>query len=308
MVSLLVKVRDARWFQNTITLVILAAGVLVGIETYEELAARHAGLLHALDQIVIWVFVAEALLKIGAEGRRPWRYFLDPWNVFDFLIVAVVFLPIHVQYVLVLRLARLLRVLKLVRAVPRLQILVSALLKSMPSMAYVGLLLGLLFYVYGVAATFLFAKNDPIHFGSLPLSIQTLFGVVTLEGWVDLMYLNQYGCDAWEYPAGACLHPDPSPIGAPALFISLVFLGTMIVLNLFIGVIMNGMQAAQEENLKLDRVRREERSGEAPPGPADELAEVGREIASLQARLKALEARLREPAQGASPSAHTRGA
>jgi voltage-gated sodium channel len=121
------------------------------------------------------------VMKMGAEGSRPWRFFKEPWNVFDFVIVAVVFLPINSQYATVLRLARLLRVLRLVRAVPRLQILVGALLKAIPSMGYVSLLLFLVFYMYGVAAVFLFGKNDPFRFGDLPTALVTLFQVATAE-------------------------------------------------------------------------------------------------------------------------------
>ena len=138
------KITETSWFQNGITFVIIFAGILVGIETYQEFAARHGYIIHFLDQLVIWIFVAEVIIKMAAEGKKPWRYFLNPWNVFDFTIVAACFMPVDAQYVMVLRLARLLRVLKLVRALPKLQVLVGALLKSIPSMAYVSLLLLLL--------------------------------------------------------------------------------------------------------------------------------------------------------------------
>ncbi len=78
--------------------------------------------------------------------------------------MAAAFLPFASQYATVLRLPRLLRVLRLVRALPKLQLLVGALLKSIPSMAYVGILMFLLFYVYAVAGVFLWGENDPIHF------------------------------------------------------------------------------------------------------------------------------------------------
>src|SRR5687767_7399066 len=139
MAELLGRLAHSARFQHFVTAVILFAAVLVGLETSPELVSRFGALLHVLDQVVLGVFVLELVIKIGAEGRRPWRFFLDPWNIFDFVIVAVVFLPIQSQYVTVLRLARLLRVLRLIRAVPRLQILVSALLKSIPSMGYVSL-------------------------------------------------------------------------------------------------------------------------------------------------------------------------
>ncbi|MEL6343603.1 MAG: ion transporter, partial [Myxococcota bacterium] len=191
--------------------------------------------------------------KMGAEGRRPWRYFQDPWNIFDFTIVAVCFLPINAQYVAVLRLARLLRVLKLVRALPRLQVLVSALLKSIPSMGYVAMLLGLLFYVYSVAAVFLFGGNDPLHFGNLPVAMLSLFRVVTGEDWTDVMYVNMWGCDHALYGYDAsiaemCTQPAALPWFAALFFVSFMIIGAMIILNLFIGVIMGGMDEAQKEN------------------------------------------------------------
>lgn len=290
-VSLLKAVRDARWFQHGIIAVIVLAGALVGAETYHGFAARHAGLFHVLDQIIIWIFVAEALVKMGAEWPRFWRYFRDPWNVFDFLIVAACFLPIDAQYVMVLRLARLLRVVKLVRALPRLQLLVGALLRSIPSMGYVSLLLLLLFYIYAVAATFMFSANDPVHFATLPLSIQSLFRAVTLEDWTDLMYINQYGCDAYDYPEGRCVAPEAFPVGSPLLFVTLVMLGTMIVLNLFIGVIMNGMNAAQEENDRTEHERRLAARGEQEAPVHEDLEALARELDRLQNRLKRIQVR-----------------
>jgi voltage-gated sodium channel len=129
--------------------------------------------------------------------------------------------------------------LRLVHALPRLQILVNALLKSIPSMGYVSIFLMLHFYVYAVAGVFMFGHNDPEHFATLPTALLTLFTVVTMEGWADVMYTQM-------------------PVGAPlaaGYFITFILLGTMIILNLFIGVIMNGMNEATEENEKLTEAR-----------------------------------------------------
>lgn len=287
MQSVLKRIAEAKWFQNFITIVIVLAGALVGVETYPEMVAKHGTILHVLDQLIIWIFVAEVVVKMGAEGKRPWRYFLDPWNVFDFIIVAACFLPVGSQYVMVLRLARLLRVLKLVRALPKLQVLVGALLKSIPSMGYVSLLLMLLFYVYAVAATFMFSKNDPMHFQTLPLSMLSLFRAVTLEDWTDLMYINMYGCANYGYDGNEalCTHSQASPIASPLLFCSLILLGAMIILNLFIGVIMNGMDAARDENERMEREQRRIARGEAPPTMSEELAVLQDQLAALQGQL-----------------------
>ena len=102
---------------------------------------------------MLWIFVAEAVVKIARHGRRGYRYFADPWDLFDLAIVVACFLPVGGQYAAVLRLARVLRALRLISAVPRLQLLVGSLLKSIPSLAYVGLLLAVLFYIYAVVGS-----------------------------------------------------------------------------------------------------------------------------------------------------------
>jgi voltage-gated sodium channel len=103
------KIVESKWFQNFIILVILSAGVVVGLETYPAIMQDYSGLLHILDRLILYIFVAEIILKMGAKGSKPWEYFYDGWNVFDFLIVAVCFLPIGGAYIAVLRLARILR-------------------------------------------------------------------------------------------------------------------------------------------------------------------------------------------------------
>jgi voltage-gated sodium channel len=277
------KIANAAWFQNFITIVILIAGVLVGLETYPSLVEQHHTALHIGDQIILWIFVAEIVVKMAAEGKKPWRYFLDPWNVFDFVIVAACFLPFEGNAVTVLRLLRLLRVLKLVKALPKLQILVGALLKSIPSMVYVSVLLFLLFYVYAVAAVFLFGENDPLHFRNLEFAMLSLFRVVTLEDWTDLMYINMFGCDRYGYDAGSvvlCTAPKAQPVISAMYFVSFVLSGTMIILNLFIGVIMSGMAEAQAEA--------DELSASEVPTAASEIHALQRDLAALQTRLGSL--------------------
>ena len=282
---------DSKLFQRSIVAVILLAGVLAGAETYPELVARHGALLHWLNAAVLWIFVAEIVLKMGAEGRSPWKFFYDSWNIFDFLIVVVCFLPLEAEYVAVLRLARLLRVLKLVTALPRLQILVGALLKSIPSMGYVSLLLSLLFYVYAVMGTFLFGANDPIHFGTLQISMLSLFRVVTLEDWTDIMYIQMYGSDSYDYPnhLGLAVEPAASPIFGALFFVSFVLLGTMIVLNLFIGIIMNGMDEARQdaEMEELARARHEQRVS-----MEDEIRVMHTQLSEIQQALLVLQRRI----------------
>jgi len=88
------RIAGSGQFQYFVLGVILLAAVLVGIETYPGLVARYGNVLHTLNDIVLYVFVVEALIKMAQHGRHFYRYFLDPWNIFDFIIVVVCFLPV----------------------------------------------------------------------------------------------------------------------------------------------------------------------------------------------------------------------
>ena len=85
------------------------------------------------------MFIIETALRLGAHGRRPWEFFREGWNVFDFVIVLLCLLSAAGPLGAVLRVAR---VLRLISALPKLQLLVGALLRSLGAMGYVALLLG----------------------------------------------------------------------------------------------------------------------------------------------------------------------
>jgi voltage-gated sodium channel len=277
-------VARSNWFNRTITVAILAAGVNVGVQTYEvhnSGVQAYSWLISLVDQIILLLFIVEVIVKLAAEGSRPWLYFKDPWNIFDFTIVTVCLLPFNAKYAAVLRLLRLLRLLKLVRALPRLQILVTALLKSIPSMGYVAILLFLVFYVYACAAVFIFGANDPVHFGHLPLAMLSLFRVVTGEDWTDVMYIAMYGCDNYGYQGMTelCTAPQAAPVFGALFFCSFMMFGAMIVLNLFIGVIMNGMDHAEAEI-----ANEEAEEAEICGGPTREqrLEQLAKQLAGIQ--------------------------
>jgi len=303
MVSFCRKIADAKWFSQFILAIIIFAGVVVGMQTYKGFEAEHHTILSALDSIILWIFVVEAVIKIVAEGTKPQNYFKDPWNLFDFSIVVVCFLPIGGDFLPVLRLARVLRVLKLVSAVPRLQILVNAVLRSVPSIGYVFVLGLVHFYIYGCMATFLFSENDPIHFRNLQTSMLSLFQAVTLEGWSDLMYINMYGSadfgyDESTYTALANIGipkeeiiSTPAPLTAAVFFVTFVLSGAMIVLNLFVGVMLTGMEEARKE---INRGKEPEFPDETDTGQGterssselkDDLAHIENQLATLSDQL-----------------------
>ncbi|MCL4785556.1 MAG: ion transporter [Verrucomicrobia bacterium] len=122
---------ESKPFHQFIVAVIVLAGVVAGLESSPAIMAQHGATLLVLDKLIPGIFILEALLKMTAHGRRPWRYFADGWNVFDFFIVVICLLPVGGSFPALLRLVRALRLVRLVEALPKLQLLVGALLKSL---------------------------------------------------------------------------------------------------------------------------------------------------------------------------------
>lgn len=291
MVDLAKKLTSSTPFQIVILLLILTSGTVSGIESYyigDERGPTMA-FLTSIQDMILWIFVAEIALKILACGSQPWRYFANGWNLFDFLIVGVCLLPIESQFGTVLRMARLVRTLRLVTLLPKLQLLVSALLKSIPSLGYVGTLLALHFYMYAVIGTFLFHDNDPLRFGHLHTSFLSLFQVLTLEGWNDVLATQYLGSDvgyddAWKVLTEGVRTSQAQPVLATVFFVSFIMLGTMIMLNLFTGVIINSMEEASNEAAESKRREHLAKTGKATL--EDELAQISMQMRELSGRLE----------------------
>lgn len=260
--ELLVKIRnhENNWFDNFIIGVILFSAILIGIETNHDFFITYHYPLHIANEIIHFIFVFEILVKFYAYRDNILKFFTDGWNLFDLFIVMIGFLPLlasaEASYEAVLaartlrifRSLRTLRVLRLIEKLKQLRTIVETLLHSLPTLWMVFLLMAILYYTYGVIGYFLFAENDPQHFGSLPSAFLTLFQVMTGDGWSDLMKTNMFNC------------PHPHTFLAPLYFCSFVLIGALIILNLFVGVIISEMddtrkrhdQEENEEEMKKD--------------------------------------------------------
>jgi len=271
------RLTESPLFQNTITALIVINGVVLGLETSENISGRYGGILHWTNNFILGLFVVEVVLKLVAACPRPQDYFRDGWNVFDFSIVTFSLLPFSGEYATIARLLRLLRVMRLLSALPELRLIISTVLRTIPSMGHVVLLLSVLFYIYGVAGYHAFHEHDPTHWRTLGIALLTLFRIVTLEDWTDVMY------------AGMDLHPM-----AWIYFVSFVVLGTFMVLNLFIAILLNN----------LDEAKAAEARESISPVAQEELLDA---IRKAQATLEDLQARMiaQEKAIGARDGGRT---
>jgi voltage-gated sodium channel len=246
--------------QHALIALILVNAAVLGMETSAGLMARWGAELVAIDHAILAVFVVEIALRIYAHG---WRFFRDPWSVFDFVVVAIALVPASEAFS-VLRALRVLRVLRLVTMVPSMRRVVSGLLAAIPGLSSVFAILALIFYVASVIATKLFAESFPEWFGTLGASAYTLFQVMTLESWS--MGIARPVMEAHPY--------------AWVFFVLFILVSTFTMLNLFIAVIVNAIQS--DSHAQADRVE------------ANVVARVDADTGALAVELAALRAEIGE--------------
>lgn len=218
--------------RNFIVAVIIINAIALGLETSPFMQRHFGGVLVVLDRLVLGIFVVEIALKLFAFGGR---FFRSGWNLFDFAIVGIALLP-GTGPLAILRSLRILRVLRLLSSIKRLRMIIESLLAAIPSIGWIMLLLLMVFYIFAVMGTHLFGAHFPEWFGSVGASMYTLFQVMTLESWsmgIARPVMKEF--------AHAYLY-----------FVPFILVSAFTILNVFIGIIVNTMQAlhAEEENDK----------------------------------------------------------
>jgi voltage-gated sodium channel len=247
---------------------IIVNAITLGLETSPTVMASIGPVLLALDKAILSVFVVELLARILVHRLA---FFRDPWSLFDLAVVAIALVPTSGP-LSVLRALRVLRVLRLITFLPSLRRVVGALVGALPGMGSIIMLLLLMLYVGAVMATKLFGADFPDKFGSIGASSYSLFQIMTLDGWSGeivrpVMELYPY---AWLF------------------FIPFILATAFTMLNLFIGVVVNAMQAEHEATMAAERKK------EADDAEAMMLVEIRAlraDVAQLRAQVQAGAAR-----------------
>ena len=253
---------NAPAFEWGIIAVIIVNAILLGMETSPALNDSYGNWMHMGNWIALGIFVVEALLKMIALAPRMDRYFRDGWNIFDFSVIVFALIPATGEFAMIARLARLLRALRLISTIRELRLIVAALVRSIPSVFHVIMLMSIIIYIYAIIGYQLFHQHDPTNWGNLGICVLTLFNIITLEGWTEIMATAMDLHDwAWVY------------------FVTYVVIATFVVINLFIAIIINNLDEA-----KLERLQELQE-------PASQ-EEILRELRLTQEALQRLETRL----------------
>ena len=220
----LLKIRDNKKFQISVTVVILISSLMVGANTYRFEGNAFSQILAALDLLVTIFFVIEISVRFFAEDQKK-AFFKDGWNIFDFLIVTISLVPIsNVESVFVARLLRIIRVLRIITVIPAFRHIIDSLVKTIPRVGFIALLMFIFMYVWGAIGTMFFGVIDPDHWGNIGLALITLVQIATYDDWAAIM--------------GEVIEVYPF---AWIFFVSFIVINAVILLNMVIGVIVDVM-------------------------------------------------------------------
>lgn len=227
------QVRDARWFSNLTTFIILAYASVLGFKTIDTVETNYSIFLQFADYFVTIYFVFEIAIKMVAE-KKFMNFFKSGWNVFDFVIVVITLLPLEQSgFAAIARMLRVFRVLRLFTARPELKKIIDMLIKAIPSIIDIVILMFIIFYIYAIIGNFYFHELPSGLWNDFLVSMLTLFRVLTFEDWTDVMY------EAMEVYPWAWIY-----------FVSFVIIAAFVFFNLFVAVIIGEMQKLQEADMK----------------------------------------------------------
>uniref|UniRef100_A0A5F9C5H1 Sodium channel protein n=1 Tax=Oryctolagus cuniculus TaxID=9986 RepID=A0A5F9C5H1_RABIT len=188
------------------------------------------------------IFAAEMVLKLIAMD--PYEYFQVGWNVFDSLIVTLSLVELFladVEGLSVLRSFRLLRVFKLAKSWPTLNMLIKIIGNSVGALGNLTLVLAIIVFIFAVVGMQLFGKsykecvckiNDDCslprwHMNDFFHSFLIVFRVLCGE-WIETMW------DCMEVAGQAmCL----------IVYMMVMVIGNLVVLNLFLALLLSSFSS-----------------------------------------------------------------
>ncbi|XP_076007885.1 sodium channel protein type 4 subunit alpha A [Genypterus blacodes] len=241
--------------------------VTMMVETDDQ-SPEKEDFLFQINLAFIVVFTGECVSKLIALRQY---FFTNGWNVFDFVVVILSIAGLMLSDLIekyfvsptlfrVIRLARIGRILRLIKGAKGIRTLLFALMMSLPALFNIGLLLFLIMFIFSIFAMSNFAYikkqagiDDMFNFETFGGSIVCLFEITTSAGWDGLLLpiLNQEYPDCepdFEHPGtdvrGNCGNPGLGIL----FFCSYIIISFLVVVNMYIAIILENFNVAQEES------------------------------------------------------------
>lgn len=216
-------------FEFFIAFIILINAISLALLTMPNLPESTQSTLSTIDSAAVYIYGIELTLRLVSYGKKPWKFFNQGWNVFDFIVVVLSFGLFSGQTIF-LRLLRIFRLIRIFRFLPEVRILTSSVIKSIPPLISVGVLIFIALFIYGMAGVYLFGDDLPDAWGNITVAMTSLFILLTLENFPNYLE-DAVAVSAWALP----------------FYLSYIFVVVFTVLNVLIGIVLNAMDEARQE-------------------------------------------------------------
>ncbi|KAG5262710.1 hypothetical protein AALO_G00278010 [Alosa alosa] len=260
-------ITSQQFFDIFIMILICLNMVTMMVETDDQ-SAEKEDVLYKINLAFIIVFSGECLLKLFALRHY---FFTIGWNVFDFVVVILSIAGLALSDIIekyfvsptlfrVIRLARIGRVLRLIRGAKGIRTLLFALMMSLPALFNIGLLLFLIIFIFSIfgMSNFAYVKkqagiDDMFSFETFGSSLVCLFEITTSAGWDGLLLpiLNSGppDCDPDVENPGSDVRGNCGNPGMGIMFFcSYIIMSFLVVVNMYIAIILENFNTAQEES------------------------------------------------------------
>ncbi|XP_072353959.1 sodium channel protein type 8 subunit alpha-like [Scyliorhinus torazame] len=235
-----------------ITIALITMNVMVMACDHYGQTKMFALVLNWFNLIFAAIFTVEAILKL--LGQRQY-YFTQAWNIFDFLVVALSLIGILLDssaskkqgvsptILRVFRIVRLARLLRLVRSLKGIRKLLFTLVISIPALFNIGLLLGLVMFIYSILGMSLFRDlprespiNDMVNFETFGNSMMLLFRLTTAAAWNEILHVMINS-------------PVQRQFVSFTYMTSYIVVAYIVIINMYVAVILENFHEAQEQEL-----------------------------------------------------------
>ncbi|XP_017690649.1 PREDICTED: sodium channel protein type 3 subunit alpha [Lepidothrix coronata] len=224
-----------------ITICIVLNTLFMAMEHY-PMTEQFSSVLSVGNLVFTGIFTAEMVLKIIAMD--PYYYFQEGWNIFDGIIVSLSLMELglaNVEGLSVLRSFRLLRVFKLAKSWPTLNMLIKIIGNSVGALGNLTLVLAIIVFIFAVVGMQLFGKSykecvckisdncelPRWHMHDFFHSFLIVFRVLCGE-WIETMW------DCMEVAGQTmCL----------IVFMLVMVIGNLVVLNLFLALLLSSFSS-----------------------------------------------------------------
>ena len=249
-----VKLVDHPLFTGVIMCAIFTNSIMIMVEFSADEEIDDP-IFSALNTLFITIYTLEFALKLYAQ---PVMYWKSGYNILDFMLLLVSYFSViqdmlasdledgaaNVTFLRVFRALRALRALRSISFIRGLQVIVSALLKTIASSVNVVILLILVMFVFSMIGHYFFGRDensDKVRWGTIFDSMYSLWVYTTLDGWIILQQ-----------------ELDKVSTSTRLFSIFFIFIGNFIIKQLFIGVVIQNLEEAQEEERNQQELRKQQ--------------------------------------------------